>query len=242
MEKRSALSAGTMSRLIPLRKPQSNKIRPIACGEVFTRLAARWALSAVNAEGALLKSQFGVGTKGGVEPLVWGLWDDLTQLKEGGLVAIDFVNAFNTISRHAMADSIRKHIPQLWRIAKLLYGEPLTLFVNCDGETHIVPSRTGIRQRPPPCLSVHLIRTDLKTPLDPTSCGPITQTVCGHCLPRTHNRPYASRYLDGEERRIKPQHIHRRHCPFNSHELHQERRGQPTKKPVSKLSSKPQTA
>ena len=81
-----------------------------------------------------------------MEPLVWGLWDDLTQLKEGGLVAIDFVNAFNTISRHVMADSIRKHMPQLWRIAKLLYGEPSTLFVNCDGETHTVPSRTGIRQ------------------------------------------------------------------------------------------------
>ena len=45
-----------------------------------------------------------------------------------------------------MADSIRKHMPQLWRIAKLLYGEPSTLFVNCDGETHTVPSRTGIRQ------------------------------------------------------------------------------------------------
>ena len=81
-----------------------------------------------------------------MEPLVWGLWDDLTQLKEGGLVAIDFINAFNTISRHVMADSIRKHMPQLWRIAKLLYGEPSTLFVNCDGESHTVPSRTGIRQ------------------------------------------------------------------------------------------------
>ena len=45
-----------------------------------------------------------------VEPLEWGLWDDPTQLKEGGLVAIDFVNAFNTISRHVMADSIRKHM------------------------------------------------------------------------------------------------------------------------------------
>ena len=45
-----------------------------------------------------------------MEPLVWGLWDDLTQLKEGGLVAIDFVNAFNTISRH---------MPQHWRIEKI---------------------------------------------------------------------------------------------------------------------------
>ena len=42
-----------------------------------------------------------------------------------------------------MADSIRKHMPQLWRIAKLLYGEPSTLFVNCDGETHTVPSRSA---------------------------------------------------------------------------------------------------
>ena len=51
-----------------------------------------------------------------MEPLVWGLWVDLTQLKEGGLVAIDFVNAFNAISRHIVTDSIRKHMPQLWRI------------------------------------------------------------------------------------------------------------------------------
>ena len=145
-EEVSPLSWFTTSRLIPLRKHQSNKIRPIACGEAFTRLAARWALTAVNAEGALLKCQFGVGTKGGVEPLIWGLYDDLAQHKEGGVVAIDFVNAFNTIFRHVMANSIREHVPQHWRIAKKLNGAPSTLFVSHDGETHTVPSRTGIRQ------------------------------------------------------------------------------------------------
>ena len=56
-----------MARLIPLRK-DSGGARPIACGEAFTRVIARWALSGVRKD-VLLDSQYGVWSAGGVEPM-----------------------------------------------------------------------------------------------------------------------------------------------------------------------------
>jgi len=122
-------------------------------------------------------------------------WDDLAQLKEGGLVAIDFVNTiehnfkarYGRINPQAHAPTLENRKITIWRTVDLVRE-----LWRWDAHRAF-----EIPQRPSPCLSAHFIRTHLKTPLDRTSCGPITQRVCGHCLPGTPNRPYASRYLDG---------------------------------------------
>src|SRR6185437_4812067 len=89
----------------PLYKKQRSGIRPIAIGEAWARAISRWALCSVHPESILLPEQFGVGT--GTEPVIWSLCDSIDDM-DNGLLQIDFANAFNTLSRHATAEAIRK--------------------------------------------------------------------------------------------------------------------------------------
>jgi hypothetical protein len=136
------------SLLIPTKK-KGGGIRPIACGEAFTRIVCRWALSTVTPDSVLLPDQFGVGTPGGVEPVVWSINDSIA---EGcpGLLSLDFSNAFNTVSRHRIAQAVAADLPKLYRLTKLLYNQPSPLLVNdAGGNTHTLQSRTGVRQGDP---------------------------------------------------------------------------------------------
>ena len=142
----------TMSRLIPLKKGSSG-VRPIACGETFTRIAARWALTGVNLDEALLPCQFGVGTRGGVEPMVWAIRNDIVQHggqdQDLGVLAVDFTNAFNSVSRSVMDSMVREHAPSIWTFAKLLYGAPSLLFVRDGNDNRVIESCEGTRQGDP---------------------------------------------------------------------------------------------
>ncbi len=85
-------------RLAALPKPDGSP-RPIAVGDAFYRIAARCLLKLIGPErinNALLPGQFGVGSRGGVEPLVHALRALLTEFK---ILKLDFVNAFNEVER-----------------------------------------------------------------------------------------------------------------------------------------------
>jgi hypothetical protein len=136
------------SRLVPIKKKPSG-VRPIACGEAITRAVCRWALSAVKPDSVLLPEQFGVGSPGGVEPVVWSAADAISSPDCHGLLSIDFSNAFNTVSRHRIAEAVRTHLPVLFNLVKLLYNTPSPLLVRHDQGVATILSSTGVRQGDP---------------------------------------------------------------------------------------------
>lgn len=139
------------SRLIGLEKPNGD-IRPIAMGESITKIASLWALRANESAipHALLRSQFGVGSPGGVEPVILALtsaWMDPDQ--DFGVGELDFVNAFNTVSRSKIAEQLKNRIPSLVPIFQFLYCGTSALLVHLDGVIHPLVSSTGVRQGDP---------------------------------------------------------------------------------------------
>jgi len=87
----------TTSRLTPLVKPDGG-IHPIACGELIYRLATKALLQKAFKPDFLEAFQLGVGSKGGVEPIVRlverSTFGDL-RAKWSHLVSLDASNAFN---------------------------------------------------------------------------------------------------------------------------------------------------
>ena len=69
------------------------------------------------------------------------------QFAQSGKVAIniDFANAFNTISREAMLNMVRTHMPELNAWAEFCYANPVTLKFG----RWRVPSECGVHQGDP---------------------------------------------------------------------------------------------
>jgi hypothetical protein len=135
------------SRLTPLQEGEGNKIRPIACGELFYRIGMKFLLKVVDHVSALLPMQMGVGSPGGVEPMVELLEMEKDRVLSGEaarkVICLDMSNAFNSISRSVIAEATFRHAPQLYRLAKWAYGEPTPLIL---GDGTIIPSSEGVRQ------------------------------------------------------------------------------------------------
>src|SRR5262249_34278985 len=93
----------------------------------------------------LLSVQFGVGSLGDVEPILLGVRSVIklesesscfsnhigsqSQRPESGNVAIDFTNAFNSVSRRQIAVEVRRRMPGLFSLVKFLYSKPSPLLV-----------------------------------------------------------------------------------------------------------------
>jgi len=135
------------SRLTPLLKPDGG-IRPIAVGELFYRLATKAILKAAFKKDFLLPNQLGVGSKGGVEPIVRaverGLEGSLPQ-HYTHLVSLDFSNAFNTADRLEIATSLKAHAPGIYRLAKWAYNNSSDLLIGDQA----LKSAQGVRQGDP---------------------------------------------------------------------------------------------
>ena len=136
-----------VSRLTPLMKP-SGGIRPIAVGELLYRLSAKALLRKSFKSDFLLPYQLGVGSKGGVEPIVRAVEravDGTLGAPFTHFVSLDASNAFNAIDRTVIAGAMRQHAPLLYRTAKWAYGEKSDLVI---GDT-ILHSSQGVRQGDP---------------------------------------------------------------------------------------------
>jgi hypothetical protein len=134
--------------------PKDNgKIRPIAISEVIYRFVTKVVVRHLDLLSSVLPNQFGVGTKGGVEPII-SIVNSALQHEAIGhfthLTTLDATNAFNTIDRSIIASSCAKHAPQLLKAAKWAYDNPASLILILDdGSTETIPSSQGVRQGDP---------------------------------------------------------------------------------------------
>src|SRR5207244_3098153 len=103
------------ARLLALTK-RSGGIRPIAVGYTWCRIAAKCAnVYAVNKLSEFLQPiQLGFGVKGGCEAPVHASRRLIVDMPPGWVVAkLDFSNAFNTVRRDRMLQSVSAAIPEI---------------------------------------------------------------------------------------------------------------------------------
>ncbi len=135
------------SRLVPLRKP-NGKLRPIAVGELFYRLAGKAVVRTQRRSGDLRPQQLGVGTPGGTEPIIAMLRDRLSAPDSNwACIQLDLSNAFNAISRYAVASAVQRLNPALCRFMKWAYSQPSWLSIG--GAESLLKSEQGVRQGDP---------------------------------------------------------------------------------------------
>ncbi|TIB07091.1 hypothetical protein E3P90_04146, partial [Wallemia ichthyophaga] len=139
------------SKLIPLSKPD-NGVRPIAVGELFYRLIMKTIMSTYFNIGCLLPNQLGVGSKGGVEPIIYAAQRE-TDRESGSqfshLISLDFSNAFNTLKRSSLCNSVFRHLQPVFRSVKWAYNQPAPLVLNDGDQIVNIPSNQGVRQGDP---------------------------------------------------------------------------------------------
>jgi hypothetical protein len=191
----------TSAKLVPLLKNTKGDIRPIAVGEIFYRIAASAISRACRTKDDLLETQFGVGTKGGVEPVIWLQEQALRPaVEEAGRVVIqlDLKNAFNKLSRSTIALAIADRNPQLMKFFKWSYGQhsPLVLPTDNGGDPFVLSSEEGVRQGDPmgPYLFSLAYRDtllELENELD-------------HSLGKDKKGRRCTAYLDDTSVRVKP--------------------------------------
>ena len=131
--------------LYPLRK-KDDGIRPIACGEAFARLTAKWIISSIRPSDYLLPEQYGVGT--GVDEVLCHINDSIP-LCVNGISSFDISNAFNTLSRHHIGSVLGVFCPALLGYFRWGYGVMSDLFLRGPDGVHIVQSQEGGRQGDP---------------------------------------------------------------------------------------------
>lgn len=130
----------------------SGGIRPLAIPEIFYRVMAKGNLTLGYVEGSLSPFQFGVGIKGGVEPvirLVERAIEGTLPIEYTQLLQIDLANAFNETDRKLLAQQIATEAPDLYRMAKWCYNEPSSLFLNGPNGIIELKSAQGGRQGDP---------------------------------------------------------------------------------------------
>ena len=168
--------------LCALRKKDGG-LRPIAIGSVYRRLASRIAAhhltSVIGPE--LRPVQMGVGAPLGCEAAVHATRDFLSSEPSAptAVVKVDIRNAFNTVRRDAMLNSVRDRCPEIYPLAFQAYSAPLPLHF---GE-HVILSSCGVQQGDPLgpvffALTIDGCARSLKAPLnvwyldDATISGP----------------------------------------------------------------------
>jgi hypothetical protein len=97
----------------------------MAVGELIYRLCTKALLRHIFRPDFLLPFQFGVGAKGGVEPVIRAAQralDNSLGRSSTHLSSLDFSNAFNTVDRREIASGLRCFAPSLYRAGKWAYG------------------------------------------------------------------------------------------------------------------------
>lgn len=123
---RASLFGGT---LLALRKSLGG-LRPIVIGYLWRRLAAKCAnaFAVPRVVEYLSPRQVGVGVPGGCEAAVHAARRFLGEMAEDSiLIKLDFSNAFNSLYRDRMLDSIYTLLPELAHFCHLAYSEPSNL-------------------------------------------------------------------------------------------------------------------
>ena len=102
-------------------------IRPIAVGEVIRRLVAKCIAkeTAIEAVELFGSKQLGVAVKGGAESIVHATkitFERMKSVKSGGILQIDFRNAFNSVKRSHLG-STKVLMPRIISFASFCYSK-----------------------------------------------------------------------------------------------------------------------
>ena len=155
-------------RLRPLEKPTGG-IRPLTLGNVVRRAALAALVrqkSSDNAK-AVGSAQFGISRKSGIDLLQKSLRAHMAVNPNGVLVAIDFVAAFQNVSRSAVFAAVSKHAPWLQEAASAWYGGAAvhTIFDDAGNLTQVHAKR-GVDQGCP--LGALLFASVMRDPTEAT--------------------------------------------------------------------------
>ena len=154
--------------LLALRK-KDGTYRPIACSLTLRRLAAKIACkqNATKICSVLGPRQLGFGRPGGMEAAVHACRTYLTHdASNSVLVKLDFANAFNTLRRDHMIQTVADHVPELHHLVDSSYGRSSDLF----HDDIIIESASGVQQGDPLgpplfCLGTKELVDSLVSPL-----------------------------------------------------------------------------
>lgn len=144
------------SRLVAISKPNGD-IRPIGITDVLRRAAGRSIMATIRedlakwfvAEGGRC-TQLAVGRKGGTQLLSTAVREHLANHPDHVCISLDIVNAFNSISRAAMAEAIADMPPKLRCILSFVLAMydgpvPLTFFDDLGNAVGIIGAE-GVTQ------------------------------------------------------------------------------------------------
>ena len=105
-------------------------------GEILRHLVSKClsfhSRAAINS--LLIPLQLGVGVHGGYEAIVYAVCKLTTSLPDdrSWTLILDFTNAFNSISRQAMFEGLRKYLPGLSAWMESCYSRQLLLYMDSD--------------------------------------------------------------------------------------------------------------
>ncbi|CAL4144301.1 unnamed protein product [Meganyctiphanes norvegica] len=129
---------------------KDNGIRPVAVGEVWRRLTAKFLCSAYKEQASsyFFPLQIGVaqpmGTEVGLETARQWCYRNSSNLTSI-FAKIDFSNAFNCVERQAFLEQCRHRFPGLSRWAEWCYAQPSHLYFGAD----TIASERGVQQGDP---------------------------------------------------------------------------------------------
>lgn len=155
-------------RLLAIEK-KFGGFRPIAVGYTLRRLVSKCANTYAQSKLSdyFQPSQLGVGVSGGCEAAVHATRRFVENFNPNDvLVKLDFSNAFNTLHRDAMLQSVSNELPEVYRFCHSAYSrETILQFGNKS-----VISAEGVQQGDPIgpllfCLTLHPILNSLSSPL-----------------------------------------------------------------------------
>ena len=154
--------------LIALEK-KTGSVRPIAIGYTLRRIAAKCANSfaASQLEDHFSPMQLGVRTPRGCEAAVHATRRYIEAMPDSHVVVkVDYSNAFNSLRRDLMLQSVASAVPGIYRFCHLSYSQPSIL----KFETRTILSQEGPHQGDPLgpllfCLSIHQHPLRLKSEL-----------------------------------------------------------------------------
>ena len=140
--------------VMALRKPDGT-LRPIAVGETIRRITSKVAVELISdrARTILEPLQLGVKTSNGCEAIIHTTRQWFHQNRSDPpktAISVDISNAFNTVHRSAVVQSVRTHFPSLAPWVDCCYRHDSHLFTGssaaCD---QVIPSSRGAQQGDP---------------------------------------------------------------------------------------------
>ena len=196
----------TTCTLVSLRKSGDGR-RPVAMGDIFYRMASRYALQLVTlrAQALMAPHQYGAGQPDGCTQIVQSVQHLLTTVSASdspgtscsvtsrrpmACLSVDVANAFNSVDRAAVLRAVYSspELAQCWRMVEFGYGSPSLLLMRCDDTVSdseaFVESQTGVRQGDP--LAGLLFSLTMHSTYDAvaklTSGGLYAYQDDGHCV------------------------------------------------------------